>query len=156
MPAEVHKVSKTGAEVSFGAACDDFVQVRMKDVGVYAKQAAHDGFDDRAIVVWELGVVESWEQLFVGELLIDPVHEQVDVFWSGHLDGCFVAVVICPQILVLRRGAHDGTRLRRALIAHGSIDEVDLVEKVDDVDANPFVGVISIRDDNRLAEVARV
>lgn len=127
----------------------------MKNVRVYSEKATHDSFHDRAIVVRKLGLLCGWEHSLVRKLLVNPIHEQIDVLRGRDLDGGFVTVV-CPEVLVFRRSAHNRAGLRSALVAHGAVDEVDLVEKVNDIDADPVVHIVAVRDLDSLAQVSCV
>lgn len=149
-------MSKTGAEMRFRATGDNLVKMLMKDVCINSKQPSHDSFHNRAIVIRKLVILDGRKQLLIRELSIDPVHEQADILGGGDLDRRLMPVIIGPQILILRTRAHDGARLGGALIAHGAVDEVDLVEQVDDVDADPIVDVVAIRDLDGLSQVTGI
>lgn len=89
-------------------------------------------------------------------MLVDPIHEQADVFRGGDLDGGLVAVIICPEVFVFWGGAHNGAGGGGAFVAHRTVDEVDLVEEVDDIDADPVVDIIAVGDFDSLSQVSGV
>lgn len=137
---------KASAEMGFRTTGDDLVKMRMKDVCVDAEKTTHDSFDDGAVVFWKFGFLHGREHSFIRELLVNPIHEQVDVFRCRDLDGGLMTVVVCPEIFIFWGGAHDWTGGRGALVAHGTVDEVNLVKKIDDVYSDPIVDVVTIRD----------
>lgn len=123
---------------------------------INSEKATHDGFNNGPVVVWELCVFDDWKEFFVRKLLVDPIHEQGDVFRSRDLDSVLVSLIISPEVFVLRRRTHNRTRLRSTLITHGAIDQVDLIEEVDNIDTNPFVHIIPIRNFYSFTEVVGI
>ena len=48
-------------------------------------------------------------------------------------------VAVGPKVFVLWRTSHQGTALVRTDFAHGPVEDLDAVEKVDDVDGEPVI-----------------
>lgn len=132
----------------------------------------------------------AWEHLFVVNVGLYPCHQLFDICWCSHLCGLFVVVVVLPEILksaytisgkptshlsakdILICGLHLWAGLRGAKLSNGSVEQVDLVVKVDHwrdglaflssycsgrrrtVHCKPLVLVLALRKLDDLAEAA--
>lgn len=66
-----------------------------------------------------------------------------DVFICWEFCGLFELWAILPQIFVFGTPAHGGAGRVGALFDNGSVDEVDPVEKVDQMYGEPFADILT-------------
>ena len=111
---KVYKVLEARVEMCFGREEHDVLKVRVVDVCIHSEQTLEDDFYDCFKVSWERNTKGTRENFFVVELILDPSHEEVNVFTCADLERRFHVVSIGPQVLVLRPCRHRWTRLSRA------------------------------------------
>ena len=111
---KVYKVLEARVEMCFGGEQHDVLEMRVVDVRIHSEQTLEDHFYDCFEVSWERNTKGTREYFFVVELILDPSHEEVNVFACADLERRFHVVSIGPQVLVLRPCRHCRTRLSGA------------------------------------------
>mmetsp|Transcript_8586 Transcript_8586/g.21358 ORF Transcript_8586/g.21358 Transcript_8586/m.21358 type:complete len:216 (+) Transcript_8586:255-902(+) len=132
----------------------DLVEVVVVHVRVNPEQPPRDALHHHEEVAGKLGAGDHREDRLVAQLLVRPVHHDVDVLGRGQLRRRLVLVRVLPQILILGTRGHRRAALIGAALAEGAVDETDLVEEVEQRDADPVVGVVSVGNLHGLAEVS--
>ena len=66
-------------------------------------------------------------------LALNPVHEKGDVLIGRQWRGLLVLGSVLPEVFELRTAGHRRTRRVGALLADGSVNQVDPIEEVDNV-----------------------
>jgi hypothetical protein len=80
----------------------------------------------------------------ITDLALNPVHEKGDVLIGGQRRGLLVLGSVLPEVLELGTAGHGRARRVGALLADGSVNQVDPVEEVDNVNCGvQFIEVIS-------------
>ncbi len=79
------------------------------------------------------------ENSLVVNLLFDPFHQQRYVFGRRQLRWFLVVFAVAPQILVLGPAAHGRTHFIGAPVAYNTVDQIDSIEKIDDMHSYPVV-----------------
>jgi len=115
------------------------------DMGIYPEQSLQDCFDDCLEVGRKPDADFARKKCFIIELILNPGHQIVDVFWRRALDGLFHRLPIGPMVFVFRARRHNGTALLGAKLGDGAVEHVDLVKEVYCVDGDPFVDVFAFR-----------
>ncbi len=69
----------------------------------------------------------------ITDLALNPVHEKGDVLIGGQRRGLLVLGSVLPEVLELGTAGHGRARRVGALLADGSVNQVDPVEEVDNV-----------------------
>lgn len=71
---------ETGIQVSLGGKKHDVLEVSMVDVGVHSEEALEYNLYDVDEVLWERHTKLTGENLFIVKLVLDPSHEEINVF----------------------------------------------------------------------------
>ena len=111
---KVYKVLEARVEMCFSREQHDVLEMRVVDVRIHSEQTFEDDFYDCFKVSWERNTKGTREYFFVVQLILDPRHQEVNVFACADLERRFHVVSISPQVLVLRPCRHRRTRLSRA------------------------------------------
>jgi len=77
----------------------------------------------------------AWKYLLVVDIALNPCHEMFNVLWSWHLGGSLVVLIVLPEVFEFVRGLHLWAGLRRAELRDRTIEKVDLVVEIDNVDS---------------------
>ena len=85
------------------------------------------------------------EYLLVIDEGLNPGHEIIDVLRGADLDWFLNFHAISPEVLVLWACTHDGAFLRSTEFGDGSVKQVCCVEKIDDIDGQPFAQIFARR-----------
>ena len=83
-----------------------------------------------AMRIWVRTAFE-WKHFFVAQLTFNPPHQEIYVFWCRLFHRRFIILPIFPEILEFWTGAHLWTCTRSTKVANRSINETDLIKKVD-------------------------
>lgn len=86
-----------------------------------------------------------WKHGLIVDIGLHPRHEVFDVFRSGHLGGFFVRLGVLPKVLEFICRLHLWTALGRAKFSDGTVEQVDLVVEIDNIDSKPLVLVFTFR-----------
>lgn len=70
------------------------------------------------------------KQILIINMRLDPIHQQGHVLRRRQCSRFLVLVSVGPEVFVLGASGHGRTRLVRALVAHGAVNEIDPVEEV--------------------------
>lgn len=84
------------------------------------------------------------EEGLVVELVLHPVHEQLDVLGGWHLEGGLHVLPVCPEVLEFLPCAHDGARLLGAEFGECSVEYGNLVVEFDGVNGEPFIEILPL------------
>ena len=142
---KVYKVLEARVEMCFGREEHDVLKVRVVDVCIHSEQTLEDDFYDCFKVSWERNTKGTRENFFVVELILDPSHEEVNVFAGGDLEWRLHVVAISPEVLVLGTCGHRRARLSGAKLRQDAVENVNLIIELDGVDCEPFVEVFASR-----------
>ena len=113
------------------------------NMGVHPKQSLENGLHNGLEVGRELDTNLARKKGLVVQLVLHPCHQIIDVFRSRALDRLFHRLPICPMVLVLGPGRHDWATIFGAELGNGSIEHINLIEKVDRVYGNPLINIFT-------------
>ena len=99
---KVYKVLEARVEMCFSREQHDVLEMRVVDVRIHSEQTFEDDFYDCFKVSWERNTKGTREYFFVVQLVLDPGHQEVDVFSGADFERRFHVVPIGPQVFVLR------------------------------------------------------
>merc|ERR1712224_1039170 len=97
---------KARVEVCLGSKSDNFLEVRVIDVGIYAEETFEDGFDDAYEVLRERRPKLQRKNALIIELAFYPRHQMVDILRRITFDWLFNLYSIGPKIFVIGTGIH--------------------------------------------------
>ena len=112
---------------------------------VDAEQPLEDHLDYCFEVPWEGHAQGAREYFLVIQLIFDPSHQKVDVFARADLERGFHVVPVGPEVLVLGPRGHRRTRLCSAEFCQYTIEDIDFIVKLDGVDGEPLVQILTRR-----------
>ena len=115
----------------------------MVDVSIHSEQSLEDDLYNCFKVSWEGNTEGTREYFFVVQLVLDPGHQEVYVFASADLERRFHVVPIGPQVLILWPCRHGRTRLSRAELSQDSVEDINLVVKLNSVNGEPLIEVLA-------------
>ena len=72
-----------------------------------------------------------------------PCHQEVNVFTGADLEWCLDVVTISPQVLILWPCRHGWARFSGAELSQNSIEDINLVVKLDGVDSEPLIQILA-------------
>ena len=149
---------EAGVKVSFNAELTELIKMAVIHVSVDTEEALVDGAKSAHELLGGSGAIGEGlgEDAGVVEDVLDPCHEEIDVLCSGDRGRLGVVWAALPQVLVGCAGSHSGAGGGGAEVADGSVKQVDLVEEVDGVCAEPFADVLARRKLHRKLQVAGV
>lgn len=81
--------------------------------------------------------------ILIVDLHLDPVHEKIHILGCWQCCGLLVLQVILPPVLILGASRHHWAGLLCAELTDGSINEVDPVEEVNNMNSHPVILVFS-------------
>ena len=96
----------------------------------------------------------AWKERLIINLVLDPGHQVVNILGCRALDRLLHLLAICPVVLVLLPGRHDGAGLLGAEVSDGAVQHVDLVEEVHSVYSHPLIQIFSFWQHHSQAQVA--
>ena len=96
----------------------------------------------------------AWKECLIINLVLDPGHQVVNILGCRALDRLLHLLAICPVVLVLLPGRHDGAGLLGAEVSDGAVQHVDLVEEVHSVDGDPLIDILTIWQHDSLPQVS--
>ena len=117
--------------------------MRVVDVCVDSEQSFEDDLDDCLEVAWEGYSEGAREDFLVVQLILHPCHQEVNVFSGADLEWCLDVVTISPQVLILWPCRHGWARFSGAELSQNSIEDINLVVKLDGVDGEPLIQILA-------------
>ena len=142
-----------GVDVRLGADLRDAIEVVYVDVDEDAKEATQQLLARRLERLGKGHAHSGRKYERIVDLLVHPVHEQLDVLGRRQLGRLLVLIVVAPQVLVLGSARHHRTRVDGAVVRHDAVQQIDAIEEVHDVHGQPVVEVFAARQLDRLAEI---
>ena len=121
------------------------------DMGIYSEQPLENGLHQVGELRREGSTDLGREDVVVIKEALNPVHQVLDIFTGRQRDRSFgqqhrsisaSRQCFLPQILVFFSGDHSGACSGRAELGDCSVEHVDLVVEVDNVDSQPLVHVL--------------
>lgn len=106
-------------------------KVLVVDVRVHPEQPLQDRLGVAEKVLWEGHADLGRKQRLVVQLVLHPGHQVVNVLGGAALDRLLHRLSVGPVVLVFRSGRHYSATLLGAEFSYGTVQHVDLVEKVD-------------------------
>jgi len=151
-------VLEASVEMGLDAELAELVQVAVIHVSVDAEETLVDGAEGAHELLGGSGTIGEGlgEDASVVQDVLDPCHEQIDVLGSRDGSGLRVLWATLPQILVRSTGSHRGAGGSGAEVAHGAVEQIHLIEKVDGVCAEPLADVLTRRKLYRKLQVSSV
>lgn len=140
---EIVEVLVAGVAVRLGADRHESIEVMDVDVHENPKQPTKYLLADADEVLRERDITLRRKDVFVVDLALDPVHQTRDVARRRQRRRLLVLLAVHPQVLELRPARHPRTRLVRAIITNGAVNQIDAVEEVDDVHGDPIAQVLT-------------
>jgi len=152
------EVLEAGVKMGLNAKLAELVQMAVIHVSVHTEETLVDGAKGAHHLLGRgcAGGELLREHVSVVESVLDPRHEQFDVFCGGDCSGLGVLLTVLPEVLVRGTSAHGGAGSGSAEVAHSTVKQVDLIEEVDGVCAEPFTNVLARRELNRKLQITGV
>lgn len=145
MVAEQHKVFEGRVEMRLQTHFGHLLKMVTINMRIHAEQTLENLLECGVGPLAKLYSQGSGEVVWVVKLALNPRHQVFNVFGGAQSSRLLelLAGRVLPQVFVLFGSNHLGARPGGAQLIDGSVEHVNLVVKINHVDRNPLVFVLS-------------
>lgn len=122
---------------------DDTVEVMDVDMNEHPEKSTEYLLADLEKVLWKGNTYTCRKYILIVDLHFDPVHEKIHILGRWQCCGLLVLQVILPPVLILRPSRHHWAGPLCAELTNSSINEVDPIEEVNNMNSHPVILVFS-------------
>lgn len=139
LAAECDEMCKQTVEMPLAAQMNQIAELSMVDVRKYAQKLFVNVLARRQKCRWKISTCFGRKRSFVRQQPAHPGHHVVNVLRCGQFH--LFAILINPRVIQTWTGRHGRIGSDSAKLGEYAVELIEVVEKIKQVDADPFFGI---------------